>query len=184
MIELPVDLLAVIPPTSESVVRRWWDSLPEGERRKVADLWDDRLEVRFFKPQADEAGRLDDWKQVPTARGGRFLASDDAWGLTEWGPGYFEYMLEHPESFPIFDPTSRTFHIGCTQHPEARACLELRKVPQDFECPVASASCPLRPLKGVRLISPSGERRASAGVFRPEDREVHPLQRLPQLSGD
>ncbi len=162
MIELPADLAAAIPSTSELVVRSWWDSLSDVERLKVADLWDDRLEVHFFQPQADEAGRLDDWEQVPTARGGRFLASDDAWGLAEWGPGYFEYMLEHPESFPIFDPTSRTFHIGCTQHSAARACLESGRVPKDFECPVASASCPLRPLRGIRLIPPGSERLAAS----------------------
>jgi hypothetical protein len=146
MLEMPEDLLAAIPTASEPVARDWWAALSDAERGQVAGLWDDRREVHFFSPQADDAECLDAWEQVPEVQGGRFLPRDDAWGLSEWGPGYFEHLLQHPELVLIWEPAERTFHIGCTRHADARACLESGRVPTDFVCPLDSASCPLEPL--------------------------------------
>jgi hypothetical protein len=157
MIEIPSDLLAAIPPEAMSVARRWWDSLSEAERGHVAGLWDDRREVHFFAPQADEAGRVDDWEQVPRVAGGRFLPPDDAWGLDDWGPGYFEHLLQHPELMLLWEPAERTFHIGCTRHAAARAALEEGAVPADFACPLHSSACPLRTLRGAHLIAPAAK---------------------------
>lgn len=151
MVELPADLLAAIPPASMSIARSCWASLSEDDRRQVACLWDDRREVHFFTPQPDEAGRLDEWEQVPAVKGGRFIPSDDAWGLAEWGPGYFEHLLQHPEVVLLWEPAQRTLYIGCTRHAAARSCLESGAVPADFACPVSTPSCPLLPLRGTRL---------------------------------
>lgn len=151
MDELPADLLAAIPPASGGVAQRWWTSLSEADRRQVAGLWDRRREVHFFAPQTDDAGRIDEWDQVPVVEGGRFIPRDDAWGLDEWGPGYFEHLLQHPELVLLWEPAQRTFHIGCTRHPAARSCLELGLVPAEFACPIDSPSCPLLPLRGARL---------------------------------
>ena len=156
MIELPDELRAAISPASGLTVLRWWAALTEADQRQVVALWDHRLEAHFFEPQTDEAGRLDHWNQIPRVRGGRFVPHDDAWGLAEWGPEYFEYLLAHPEFFPILDPEFRTLHIGCTRHAEARACRDSGQVPRDFTCPAASASCPLRSLRGARLVLPRG----------------------------
>lgn len=156
MLEIPADLLEAIPPGSETVARRWWASLAEDERRQVVGLWDDRREVRFFSPQADEAGRLDEWEQVPRVEGGRFLPRDDAWGLAEWGPGYFEHILAHPEFVLLWEPAERTFHIGCTRHQAGRSCLESGQVPADFVCPMGSPVCHLLPLRRASLTRRGG----------------------------
>jgi hypothetical protein len=166
MLEFPTDLLAAIPPGSEPVAREWWASLSEADRRQVAGLWDARREVRFFWPQPDAAGRLDEWEQVPRVEGGRFLPPDDAWGLSEWGPGYFEHLLQHPELVLLWEPAERTFHIGCTRHEAARSCLESGRVPVDFACPADSPACPLLPIRGARLTKPCGGPAARAAESR------------------
>jgi hypothetical protein len=151
MDELPADLLAALPLGAGPVAQNWWASLTEADRRLVAGLWDERREVKFFTPQPDDAGRVDSWEQVPGVIGGRFVPPDDARGLGEWGPGYFEHLLQHPELVIVWEPEQRTFHIGCTRHPAARACLESGHVPADFVCPLGSESCPLLALRGSRL---------------------------------
>ena len=152
--DLPPELRALVPHESSPVIERWWDTLDEADRQTVARLWDERLEIYFFTPRADEAGQLDAWEQAPRVRGGRFVPHDDAWGLAEGGPEYFEYLLDHPELVLLWQPAIRVFHIGCTRHPAARACLTAGAVPVDFACPVESPACPLRPLRGARLARP------------------------------
>jgi hypothetical protein len=152
MSDLPADLLAALPPGAVEVARRWWSSLSEADQRRVAGLWDERLEVQFFTPQPDDTGQVDCWEQVPTVVGGRFVPRDDAWGLSEWGPGYFEHLLQHPELVIVWEPVGRTFHIGCTRHPSARACLTSGEVPSAFVCPLGIESCPWEPLRGARLL--------------------------------
>jgi hypothetical protein len=152
MEELPADLLAALPEASVEVAQHWWASLPDADRGRIAGLWDDRLEVCFFTPQVDATGRVDEWEQVPPVAGGRFVPHDDR-GMSEWEPGYFEHLLQHPELVLAYDPPLRTFHIGCTRHPAARACLAAGAVPAEFVCPIASGSCPLLPLRGARLLS-------------------------------
>jgi hypothetical protein len=110
---------------------------------------------RNLQNDSRSAVRLDEWEQVPTVKGGRFVPPDDARGLAEWGPGYIEHLLQHPELVLLWEPAQRTFHIGCTRHAAARSCLESGGVPKGFACPVGSASCPLLPLKGARLTAPS-----------------------------
>lgn len=151
MDDFPADLLAVLPPGSSDVARQWWAALAVEDRTRVAQLWDERVEVQFFCPQADECGKLDEWEQVPGVRGGRFVPSDDA-GRSEWEPGYFEHLLQHPELLMAHDPTHRRFFIACTQHPIARKCLADGRVPANFTCPLRDATCPLLPLRGARFL--------------------------------
>jgi hypothetical protein len=112
MEELPADMLAAIPEAGVPIAQQWWASLPAADRRRIAGVWDERLEVCFFAPQADAAGRVDDWEQVPAVRGGRFVPSDHD-GRREWGPGYFEHLLQHPELVLAYEPPRRTFYFGC-----------------------------------------------------------------------
>ncbi len=93
------------------MAEKWWSTLSEPDRRRIAGLWDKRLEVCFFSPQADASGVVDDWQQVPSVRGGRFIPSEDD-GRTEWSPGYFEHLLQHPELVLAYEPPRRTFYIG------------------------------------------------------------------------
>lgn len=152
MLEIPVDLLKAIPRGAESQAREWWSSLSDADRHHLRDLWDARREVRFFSPQRDDSGQLDGWEQVPETEGGRFLPPDDAWGFSEWGPGYFEHLLEHPELVLLWEPAERRFHIGCTRHAAARSCMGSGRVPDDFLCPGAEPDCPLLPLQGADLV--------------------------------
>jgi hypothetical protein len=143
MNELPPDLLAALPDGAKPVTERWWASLSEADRHRIVGLWDDRLEVRFFEPQADAAGCVDEWDHVPTVRGGRFVPKDDD-GRSEWTPGYFEHLFQHPELVMAYEPPRRVVHI-CALHPAARFCIEAGVVPTAFECPIRSAACPLVP---------------------------------------
>ena len=154
MEELPADLMAALPPNAETVAQQWWASLSEADRERVTGLWDERLEVRFFAPQSDELGRIDDWEVVPVVAGGRFVPTDDTRGFSEWGPGYFEHLLQHPELVLAYEPPRRTFFIGCTRHTAARRCLESGRVPHDFRCPVGLDACPLRAIRGAQLSRP------------------------------
>ena len=154
----------MLPTSARPVAERWWASLSDADRRRVAGLWDERLEVRFFAPQPDPAGRLDAWDGVPAVRGGRFVPHDDD-GRGEWSPGYFEHLLQHPELVLAYEPPLLTFGI-CTQHAEARACVAAGVVPTDFACPLAEADCPLLSLRGATLTAarrPVGETRSGAG---------------------
>ena len=148
----PPDLLAVLPEGAEAVASQWWASLSDANRRRVAGLWDERLEVCYFTPQEDAAGCVDEWEQVPAVVGGRFVPSDDD-GRAEWSLGYFEHLLQHPELVLAYEPPTRTFHIGCTRHAAARACLSAGGVPAAFACPVGVALCPLVRLRGAEFTA-------------------------------
>ena len=153
MTPLPVDL-----PTTTTATE-WWVGLSENDRTELTALFDPRQEDCFFGADAAD----DD---PPTVRGGRFIPHDDAWGFSEWGEGWLEYVLEHPEVIEVW--TVRTFHI-CTRHPAARAAVAAGRIPADFACPFASADCPMRRLvdggQSLRLVGvrgPNGARRVIA----------------------
>lgn len=91
------------------------------------------------------------WAETPRVKRGCFVPSDDARGIDEWGPSYFEHLLQHPELVLIWEPETRTFHVGCTRHAAARECLSSGQVAVDFACPFELPACPLQPLRGARL---------------------------------
>ena len=120
MDDLPADLVAVLPESGIHLARQWWASLSDADRRKVAGLWDERLEVQFFTPQADESGCTDEWEHVPAVEGGRFAPSDNAPGLPEWGPVSSSTFYQTPTSFwPMNRPGGRfTSDAAATRSPE------------------------------------------------------------------
>ena len=142
----PDNLTRVFGDVDRSEINTWWLSLSDDARDEVARLCDERLDRCFFGIVADDRDHI-----VPKVNGGKFVPGDDAWGYDEWGPSYFEHLLEHPELVLIFDPTQRTFHTGCIRHADARACWQDGAVPQGFECPFTSAACLMTPLKGRRI---------------------------------
>ena len=146
----PSDLLAVLPEGTASLAERWWATLSEAERRRIAGLWDKRLEACLFSPQADATGCIDGWEQVPAVRGGRFVPHEND-VQEECGPEFFERILEDPNLVLAYEAAHRTFHIGCTKHEAARACMASGLVPAEFVCPGNSDSCPMLPLRGLRL---------------------------------
>ena len=84
----PEDLLATLPSSAVPVAERWWSALPETDRQRIAELWDERLEVSFFRPQSDADGCVDAWEHVPTVRGGCFVPKGDD-GRAECFQDYF-----------------------------------------------------------------------------------------------
>lgn len=148
----PSDLFAALPVGARPVAERWWSGLSETDRQRLAELWDQRLEVSFFTPQPDSDGCVDTWEQVPVVRGGCFAPKVDD-GRGEWIPSYFEHLLQHPELVPAFNPPRRTFHI-CTLHAVARECIATGHVALTFTCPVSAESCPMHLLRGARLTKP------------------------------
>ena len=151
MVEVPSQLRRVYADVDRAAIDAWWGGLNDKARADVARLCDERVDACFFGVVADERDHI-----VPKVRGGRFLADDDAWGFDEWGPSYFEHLIEHPELVLVWDPPERTFHTGCTRHPLAQACWSRGAVPRDFACPFANGlKCLMRPLAGRRI----GQRR-------------------------
>jgi hypothetical protein len=161
---LPADLSAALTPAADASAVAWWDGLSADEKGQLAFLCDPQRDQRFFDPDP-EGG------EPPTVRGGRFIPHDDAWGLEEWGPDWFDYLMEHPEWIELMQP--RQFEQGgvCTLHPTARAALAAGHIPADFNCPFPSTDCPMRKLlaaadgRSVRLVgrvAPDGTRRVLA----------------------
>ena len=151
----PADLLAALPSGAGPVAESWWATLSDADQQRLTGLWDERLEVKFFTPQADDDGCADEWEQVPVVRGGRFVPPDDD-GRADWQPGYFEHLLQHPELVLAYEPQARTFYLGCTLHAAARECLAKGRVPTGYECPVGDAKCPLEPLRGAQFTRRNG----------------------------
>lgn len=158
MNDLPVDLVAVLPEGGVNAAHQWWSTLSETDRQRIAGLWDERLEVKFFTPQSDDHGHSDEWEQVPAVAGGRFMPVDDDGGVKEWGQDRFEYLLSNPELILAYAPEYRVFAI-CTQHAAARACIDNGRVPSDFQCPFesgacpfGSGACPMEQLRGAKLL--------------------------------
>ncbi|HVU86111.1 MAG TPA: hypothetical protein VHD36_02240 [Pirellulales bacterium] len=114
MEECPAELLRLLPDEAGPIVKEWWTALSQADRQRIAKLWDEKVEVRFFSPMENASGSVDAWEDVPSVVGGRFVPHDDN-GLNEWGPGYFEHLLQHPELVMAYDPPLKIFHIGCIQ---------------------------------------------------------------------
>jgi hypothetical protein len=152
MTDLPADLLAAVSEASVAALREWWSALSDEDRCRIGGLWDERLEVRFFSPQVDETGRLDEWDQVPEVTEGSFVDDADCEDVKQNEVDYFDFLLSHPDLVLAYEPVGRTFHIGCTQHATAKACLAAGVVPATFICPLREFFCPLERLRGTRLV--------------------------------
>jgi hypothetical protein len=83
---------------------------------------------------------------------------DDSLGRTEWGQGYFEHLLQHPELVTAVEPVQRVFHIGCTLHIASRNCLSTGNVSADFPCPLEAVDGPMMRLKGTSLSAPKSNK--------------------------
>lgn len=150
MNELPSDLIEALPPSSRGAAEAWWASLSIEDRRQVAHLWDERLEVQFFDRQSDEHGEVDEWEDIPKVEGGYFVPRETDREVT-WSPSYFEYLVQNTDLVLAYEPALRLFYIGCTRHQSARECLANSMVPKDFSCSVSNENCPLLNLRGASL---------------------------------
>ena len=98
-----------------------------------------------YESQSDDffCRDLSEEDPAPKVRGGHFVPHDDAWGFSEWGQDWFDYLLAHPEIILIKQFVPRTFHI-CTNHPFAQQTLKTGHIPKDFVCPLANDHCFMR----------------------------------------
>jgi hypothetical protein len=135
MDSMPLALTTPLQAAGRDVASAWWAGLSSASREEVTALCDPGQD-RFFGPA--DAG-------APQVVGGRFVPHDDAWGFAEWGPGWFDHLMEHPEVMLADVIVVRTFHI-CTRHPAARAAAAAGHLPADFVCPLESTGCPMRRL--------------------------------------
>ena len=133
---LPLDLTVPLPAAGRDAASAWWAGLSPASRDEVTSLCDPRRDDCFFGPTDVDA---------PGVVGGRFVPHDDAWGFAEWGPGWFDHLMEHPEVTLWDVVVRRTFHI-CTRHPLARTAAATGHLPAGFVCPLESAECPMRRL--------------------------------------
>lgn len=126
MVELPTGIAKAVPQDARPAVERWWATLADSERQTLVGLWDERSEVYFFSPQQDDAGRLDEWEQLPNVEDGQFLPDADAIDPDEWMQDWHEYVLGH-EDVVIFSRiivAFRNFYTYQAQ-PEARAVTDV-----------------------------------------------------------
>jgi hypothetical protein len=148
----PPDLPANVTATA------WWESLSAADQAELASLCDPRHDD-FFGPDAD----------APSVRGGRFVPHDDAWGLEDWGPAWFDHLLMNPELVEMWEPPQYRLGGICTRHPAARAVLAAGRISSDFACPFAASDCPMRRLLHA---SPTGSVRLAGLVMNDGTRRV------------
>ncbi len=130
---LPKNLTASIPDSLIGDAERWWKSLNEDDRNELAHLCDSRREIFLFETfSADDS---------PKVTGGKFIPHDHAFGIDEWGEGYFQHLLDHPELMIVYDTQLQTFHIGCSRHIHARRCFADGRISHDFQCPFETRDC-------------------------------------------
>jgi hypothetical protein len=100
---------------------KWWESLSAQDRRLLR-------------------GRLRYRDDVIVARFVEPDASDEP-----VPSDFYEYLVGHE----VYLEDGRSFHI-CSAHAQARAVVEQGRIAHDFECPRASATCPLRQILAQR----------------------------------
>lgn len=143
MIPIPAQLIRTFADVDQDAIAAWWSKLSDAHRDEIARLCDTRADTCFFGVVADES-------ELPEVERG-LCEEDDVRPVEEWAPDRFEYLLNHPELVLIWDQTERTFHVGCTAHPAARACWANGFTPWSFSCPFARSDCLMRPLLGRRF---------------------------------
>ena len=152
MQSLPETLRSTIPSDLMADAVKWWQALADDDRVSLDRLCDARKDIFLFETFSDA-------DPSPRITGGKFLPHDDAFGIDEWGEDYFDYLLGHPELMIVFEPTRRTFHIGCNRHIDARRCFRNGFIPADFHCPFGATACLMdairqaRPNIGLKLIA-------------------------------
>lgn len=130
---LPQNLADSIPEELAGDALQWWQSLEENERHELTRLCDERREVFLFETFSDP--------DAPKVTGGKFIPHDDASGFDEWGEDYFQHLLDHPELMIVYDSELRTFHVGCSQHRDARRCFASGEISRAFACPFQTEDC-------------------------------------------
>lgn len=91
---------------------RWLHGLPLAARREMAVLWDKRGDRCSWSVEILQDGNAL-WRPLPIALG-RPVRPAEVADDPEWSADYFEYRLDHPETWPLEIPPEvcRVFAIG------------------------------------------------------------------------
>jgi hypothetical protein len=132
---LPQALIAHVAPSERAAVERWWRGLDEAQRRDV-DAACDRARDDITRATTEDGSTL---VELPLELRADFVDAEDARDDAMWRADWIEYLNAHAEI--AFFLEGRRFHI-CRAHADARRVARAGRIPHDFACPLASASCP------------------------------------------
>jgi hypothetical protein len=127
---LPTQLADGISISDGHIVNKWWSLLAKDDQAEISSLYDPRQDS--CKVRA---------KQITILVDSELLCDDEA-DMDDWAD-FFDYMLGHPEIFPLFEARFRSFHIGCLSSSHAGHRV-VETVPAGFLCPFNSPVCPFR----------------------------------------
>ena len=127
---VPTALLEGLSTTNAHVVREWWCLLAEDVQGELSTLYD---------PRQDSCQVTS--KQITIIVDSELLCDDEE-DTDEWAD-FYAYMLDHPETFPPFEPFFRTFHIGCLNSRHG-VHWGVQAASVGFLCPFNSEFCPFR----------------------------------------
>jgi len=117
----PALLMRRLGPEQATEVDRWWQKLTPADRRAMRPNPGGpprRVVVRLV---AEGVAELD--------------------GADAETHDFYEYLVNHE----VILDGGRTYRI-CSAHPQARAALMAGRIPAEFRCPLARATCPMRSL--------------------------------------
>jgi|GEM_PF-2100893 len=146
---VPPHLLQGFADIERADIEAWWRSLTNETRAQITQLCDERHEACLFGILGTE--------DAPEIETGHFLpgAEDPQQSLQgegAWNQDQFDYLMNHPELVVVWDPETRSLHIGCVAHFKARQCWQNMAVPADFSCPFHRGdTCLMVPFRGRKI---------------------------------
>lgn len=150
---IPAALLDGLSDAQRSKTLAWWDTLTATAQAEFCRLWDARSEDTALYG-ITRAGEIE-WHELPIELRGEFVDPQDLVDEHEAYQSLLEYHCSGNNDARVF-LTARLFHL-CRSHAAARAVIAGGRLPHDFACPLADASCPMRavlaaaPGKSLRL---------------------------------
>ncbi|RQP25208.1 hypothetical protein [Piscinibacter terrae] len=143
VLQLPGDVLNVLPEAAAQSVRSWWETLPPAERHELVLSWMIQADTCRYAREAQS------WFELPVLVGARFLprendSNDDG---SEWNQDLYEYLINHPELALV---QHGIVHHICTSEPSVRRALKQGLIAADFECSAGHEACPVRQLLAHR----------------------------------
>lgn len=127
---LPSQLVEGLSETEADEANTWWCLLAEEEQAELSTLYHSRQDsCRVIS------------KRITILVDSDVLFDDD--GETDDLADYLEYVLNHPELYPVEEPFFRTFYIGCSNTQHAVHSV-VQRASASFACPFSSPVCPFR----------------------------------------
>lgn len=128
---VPSQLVEGLSKTEADTANRWWCLLTEEEQAELCTLYDSR----------QDSCRVISKRITILVDSDVLFDHDDA--DTDDLADFLEYVLDHPERYPVEEPFFRTFYIGCPNTKHAVHSL-IERAWVNFACPFNSPVCPFR----------------------------------------